>query len=92
MHVNLGVFLQLNFHKKSLSFERINNSSDVFYITHVLKTVEFVAIELSFSECNFDISDAVSLLQGVGDRQLSLTIKYVILHNKDVFMSIHAYL
>ena len=68
----------VNFHDKSLSFERINNSSDIFYITFVLKTVKYVAIELSFSECNFDISDAVSILQGVGDRQLSLTIKYVV--------------
>ena len=71
----------VNFHDKSLSFEKINNSSDIFYITYVLKTVNYIAIELSFSECNFDISDAVSILQGVGDRQLSLTIKYVILHN-----------
>ena len=69
------------FHDKSLSFERINNSSDVFYITYVLKTVNFDAIELSFLECNFDINDAVSLLQGVGDCQLSLTIEYVVLHN-----------
>ena len=43
----------------------------------MFKTVEYDAIELSFSECNFDINDAVSLLQGVGDRQLSLTMKYV---------------
>ena len=71
----------VDFHDKSLSFEKINNSSDIFYITYVLKTVKYVAIELSFSECNFDINDAVSLLQGVGDCQLSLTIKYIILHN-----------
>ena len=67
----------VNFHDKNLSFQSINNSSDIFYIAHVLKTVEYDAIELSFSECNFDINDAVSLLQGVGDRQLSLTMKYV---------------
>ena len=68
----------VNFHDKNLSFQRINNSSDIFYIAHVIKAYEFDAIELSFSECNFDTDDAVSLLQGVGDRQLSLTImKYV---------------
>ena len=72
----------VNFHDKSLSFsEGVNNSSDIFYISYVLKTVKYEAIELSFSECNFDINDAVSLLQGIGDRQLSLTIKYVFLHN-----------
>ena len=79
----------VNFHNKSLSFQSINNSSDIFYITYVLKTVEYDAIELFFSKCNFDIRDAVSLLQGVVDRQLSLTIKYVIL---DLFMLIHTYL
>ena len=71
----------VNFHDKNLSFQSISNSSDIFYITYVLKTSEFDAIELSFSECNFDSNDAVSLLQGVGDCQLSLIIKYVILHN-----------
>ena len=79
----------VNFHDKSLSFEGVNNSSDIFYITFVLKTVKYVAIELSFSECNFDINDAVSLLQGVGDRQLSLTIKYVILHNRCLHVNPH---
>ena len=72
----------VNFHDRNLSFHSINNSSDIFYITYVLKTIENDAIELFFSECYFDISDAVSLLQGVGDRQLSLTIKYIILHNR----------
>ena len=68
----------VSFHDENLSFHSINNSSDIFYIAHFLITFEFDAIELSFSECNFDINDAVSLLQGVGDRQLSLTMKYVI--------------
>ena len=72
----------VNFHDKNLSFQSINNSSDIFYIAHVIKTFEFDAIELSFSECNFDITDAVSLLQRVGERQLSLTMKYVILLNR----------
>ena len=72
----------VNFHDKKLSFHSINNSSDIFYIAHVLKTFKFDAIELSFSECNFDINDADSLLQGVGDCQLSLTMKYVILLNR----------
>ena len=72
----------VNFHDKNLSFQSINNSSDIFCITFVLKTVNYDAIELSFSQCNFDINDAVSLLQGVGDRQLSLTMKYVILLNR----------
>ena len=71
----------VNYHDKHLSFQNVNNSSDIFYITYVLKTFEFDAIKLSFSICNFDINDAVSLLQGVGDRQLSLTMKYVILLN-----------
>ena len=70
------------FHDKNLSFQSINNSSDIFYIAHVIKTFEIDAIELSFSECNFDITDAVSLLQGVGHHQLSLTMKYVILLNR----------
>ena len=77
----------VNFHNNSLSFQKINNSSDIFCITYVLKTVKYVAIELSFSECNFDISDADSLLQGVGDRQLSLTIMYVILHNRSLHVN-----
>ena len=41
----------VNFHKKSLSFERINNSSDIIYITYVLKSGKHDAIELSFSGC-----------------------------------------
>ena len=72
----------VNFHDTCLSFEGVNNSSDIFYITYVLRTVKYVAIELSFSECNFDINDAVSLLQAAVDCQLSLTIKYVVLHNR----------
>ena len=67
----------------------MNNSSDIFYISYVLKTVKYVAIELSFSECNFDINNAVSILQGVGDRQLSLTIKYVNLHNRSLHVNPH---
>ena len=68
----------INFHDKNLSFQNVNNSSDIFCITFVLKTGKYDAIELSFSKCDFDVNDAVSLLQGVGDRQLSLTMKYVI--------------
>ena len=66
----------VNFHDKSLKFERISNASDMHCISYVLKTGEYDAIELSLSQCNFDINDAVSLLQAVGDSQLSLTITY----------------
>ena len=66
----------VNFHDKSLKFEKINNALDVHRVSYVLETVEYDAIELSFTECNFDINDAVSLLQAVGDRQLSLTITF----------------
>ena len=79
----------VNFHDKRLSFEGVNNSSDILYISYVLKTAKYDAIELSFTECNFDINNAVSILQGVGDRQLSLTIKYIILHNRCLHVNLH---
>ena len=49
-------------------------------ISYVLKTAECTTIKLCFEECNFSVDDAVALLKGVGDRQLSLTVEYVTMY------------
>ena len=49
-------------------------------ISYVLKTAECTTIKLDFEECNFSVDDAVALLEGVGDRQLSLTVQYVMMY------------
>ena len=81
----------VNFHDKKLKFDSVNNSCDMLYITYVISTGEYDAIELSFSECNFNVNDAVSLLQGVRDRHLTLTIMYVIVnsYNMSLCQSVH---
>ena len=67
----------LKFHQHNLKF--VNTiPSDLFYISFVLKTADFDSISLCFENCNFSKDEAFSLLQAVRDRQLSLTIKYVV--------------
>ena len=63
----------LQFHKNYFEFERIGHF-DLACISFVLKTAEYTAIKLRFDRCNFSVDDAVALLKGIGDRQLSLTV------------------
>ena len=51
-------------------------------ISYVLKTAECTTItcRLHFIGCNFSVDDAVALLKGVGDRQLSLIVEYVMMY------------
>ena len=66
----------VKFHDAGLKFEKIN-SLDLFCISYVLKAGEYDDIKLSFSECDLGVKD-VFLLQGVGNRQL--TIRYVVIY------------
>ena len=60
----------------------INNIIMIYFmcISYVLKTAECTTIKLYFEECNFSVGDAVALLKGVGDRQLSLIVEYVLMY------------
>ena len=63
----------LQFHNNKLVFCFVS-PSDLTCITYVLKTAEYTTIQLKFESCDFTTDEAVALLKGVGDRQLSLTI------------------
>ena len=69
----------LQFHKNNFHFKRIGHF-DLACISYVLKTAEYTMIELDFKVCSFSIDDAVALLKGVGDRQLSLIVEYVMMY------------
>ena len=69
----------LQFHKNYFQFREIGHF-DLACISYVLKTAEYTTIELYFGECNFSVDDAVALLKGVGDHQLSLTVMYVMMY------------
>ena len=64
----------LQFHNNQLLFSNVS-PSDLTCITYVLKTAEYTTIQLSFRFCDFTTDEAVALLKGVGDHQLSLTIQ-----------------
>ena len=83
----------LQFHDNNLNFqfERIGHL-DVACISYVLKTAEYTTIKLSFEQCNFhnfSVDDAVALLKGIGDRQLSLTVRYVMMYYCCAFIMSH---
>ena len=67
----------VHYHTERLVFREVNNPLDLFRIAYVIKTARFVSVDLSFIECNVSDYDIVSVLRGVGDRQLSLKIEYV---------------
>ena len=67
----------LHFHKNNLVFAEIGHT-DLAFISYVLKTAEYTTIKLDFERCNFNVDDAVALLEGIGDRQLSLIVSYVV--------------
>ena len=69
----------LQFHKNNLVFTEIGHT-DLACISYVLKTAEYTTIKLDFERCNFNINDAVALLEEIGDRQLSLTVLYVMMY------------
>ena len=69
----------LQFHENSLMLTEIGHFH-VVCISYVLKTAEYTTINLTFYQCNFTVDDAVALLKGVGDRQLSLTAMYVMMY------------
>ena len=53
---------------------------DLTCITYVLRSAEYTTIKLSFGNCGFSRDDAVALLKGVGDHQLSLIVWYVMMY------------
>ena len=64
------------FHEYNLEFENIRlRVSDLTCITYVLKTADYTTIKLMFDCCDFSVDEAVALLKGVGDRQLSVTVQ-----------------
>ena len=66
----------LRFHENNLQFNNIRlSASDMTCITYVLKTAEYTTIKLIFLQCDFSVDEAVALLKGVGDRQLSLRMQ-----------------
>ena len=69
----------LQFHKNYFEFEVIGHF-DLVCISYVLETAEYTIIKLKLSICNFSLNAAVALLEGVGDRQLSLTVVYVMMY------------
>jgi hypothetical protein len=62
----------LQFHENNLVFN--SERFDLACFSYVLKTAEYTTIKLNFEYCNFSADDAVALLEGVGDRQLTLII------------------
>ena len=69
----------LQFHKNNFQFERIGHF-DLACISYVLKTAEYTTIGLFFILCNFSVDDAVAIFKRIGDHQLSLTVKYVMMY------------
>ena len=69
----------LQFHENYFKFVRIGHF-DLACISYVLKTAEYTTIKLDFDRCDFSVDDAVALLEGVGDRQLSLEVVYVMMY------------
>ena len=69
----------LQFHKNNLEFNGIGHF-DLACISYVLKTAEYTTIKLYFKGCNFSVDDAVALLKGIGGRQLSLIVVYVMMY------------
>ena len=66
----------LRFHGNNLVVNNTGlSASDMTCITYVLKTAEYTTIKLIFLQCDFGVDEAVALLKGVGDRQLSLTME-----------------
>ena len=72
----------LHFHKNNLCFKNEDslNPFDLACTSYVLKTAEYTTIKLILDKCGFSVDDAVALLKGVGDRQLSLTVMYVMMY------------
>ena len=68
----------LQFYDNNLQFANVGHL-DLACISYVLKTAEYTTIKLIFLESNFVFDDAMALLKGVGDRQLSLTVLYVMM-------------
>ena len=69
----------LQFHENNFDFKGIGHL-DVACISYVLKSAEYTTIKLRFEQCNFSVDDAVALLEGVGDHQLSLTVMYAMMY------------
>ena len=69
----------LQIHGNNLVFKEIGHF-DLACISYVLKTAEYTTIRLKFYQCNFSFDDAVALLKGIGDHQLSLTVLYVTMY------------
>ncbi len=68
----------IDFYKNKLTFSELSlTSTDVASIVHLLKCSKCTEVHLSFEKCMLSEDDATALLQGIGDRQLSLTLLYV---------------
>ena len=71
----------LHFHENNLKFEN-TGPFDLACIIYVLKNAEYTTkmLRLSFTNSDFSVNDAETLLKVVDDHQLSLTIVYVIMY------------
>ena len=68
----------MQFLNSKITFSDLNfTCTDMTYVIYLLKNANYEDVHLSFNSCKFSVDEAVALLQGVGDHQLSLTIKYV---------------
>ncbi len=68
----------IGFYKNKLTFFGLSlTSTDVASIVHLLKCSKCTEVHLSFLICMLSEDDATALLQGIGDCQLSLTLRYV---------------
>ena len=69
----------IDFYHNKLTFSELSfQSTDVACITHLLKCSKCSNIHLLFTKCMFSMYNARALLQGIGDCQLSLTLKCVV--------------
>ena len=67
-----------DFYQNKLTFSALSlQSTDVACIVHLLNGSKCTDIHLSFEDCVLSVDDATALLRGIGDCQLSVTLKYM---------------
>ena len=79
----------LHFHENCLKFENKHswNPFDLTCMSYVLKSANCTTIKLNFRSCSLSVDDAEALLKGISDRQLSLTVQYVMMYCYDYVTS-----
>ena len=71
----------IDFYQSKLTFSDLSfSSTDIACIIHLLKYSKCSDIHLSFKNCVLSVDDATVFLQGIGDCQLSLTLRCVYSH------------